>query len=169
MPTVCINIGSNLGNRKANLQYAIAEIKNRLGCKLKVSAVYQTKPWGYQSDNPFYNIGVSIEANHDLQYLLEVFREIERDSGSLAHRKPDGSYADRMLDIDIICADGLIIDTPALTIPHRQMQFRAFVLYPLSELLPDWIHPVTKQSIEEMLAALPASERTSVQRLNDGF
>lgn len=155
MRTVSINIGSNLGDCKRNLQFAVEEIGKRAGCRLRVSEIYESESWGYRSDNPFYNMAAEFESGLSCRELLEIFQSVEKDAGSAPHRDESGGYADRILDIDIICSGSEIIDDGRLRVPHPRMALRRFVLKPLSELSPGWKHPETGLTVSEMLAALP--------------
>ena len=101
MRTVSVNIGTNLGDREANLRRAVDEIARSVGSTPRVSSIYESEAWGYQSDNPFFNIAVEFESDLPVGRLLDIFQRIEREAGSSSHRNADGSYADRQLDIDI--------------------------------------------------------------------
>lgn len=150
-PTVSVNLGSNLGDRRANLLRAVAEIERRIGVKARVSEIHEYETWGYRSDNPFYNMEAEFETDIEPAVLLHEMQAIELAAGSGSHRKADGSYADRLLDIDIIYAGSLTVDTEELQLPHPRMAERTFVLEPLAELSPDWKHPSTGLTVREML------------------
>lgn len=151
MRKIGINIGSNLGDRTENIRFAVREIERRLKCRLRTSSVYESESWGYHSDNPFYNIGAEFESDADYEELLSVFKSIEHDCGCISHRNADGSYADRILDIDIIYIGEEIIDTATLKVPHPRMHEREFVLRPLAELSPDWMHPIFHLNAVQLL------------------
>lgn len=154
MRVVGINIGSNLGDREANLRHAVDEIGRLTGSRLRVSGIYESESWGYQSDNPFYNVAAEFESDLPCDRLLEIFQTIERAAGSTVHRDASGGYADRTLDIDLIYSGDEQIATPTLTVPHPRLAERRFVLQPLSELSPGWRHPATGLSVAEMLSEL---------------
>lgn len=154
MAVVGINIGSNAGNRGANLRYAVSEIERRLGCRARRSSVYVTEPWGYLSDSPFFNIELEITTDVPGRQLLVLFRDIEHGVGCYAHRDSEGHYVDRTLDIDIVYIGDEVSDDAELTLPHPRMQDRDFVLLPLAELSPGWRHPVTGKTVGELLADL---------------
>ena len=137
-----LNIGSNLGNKADNLQQAVSLLEKALVVSAKVSSTIESEPWGFDSNNTFMNVGVMIESNIEPLEMLKIVQKIERDLGSEAHRNDDGSYCDRIVDIDIIAVDDLVINTPELTIPHPRMHLREFVLRPMQELAPDWKHPL---------------------------
>lgn len=136
------NIGSNLGNKTNNLLQAISQLETALASKARVSSIIESDAWGFESKNTFMNIGAAIESDIAPHDMLKLTQQIERDLGSNVHRNHDGSYCDRLVDIDIIAIDDLVIDTPELTIPHPRMHLRDFVLRPMAELAPDWIHPL---------------------------
>lgn len=154
MRTIGLNLGSNLGDRREMLSFAVERIGTLLGCRLRVSQIYESEPWGYQSDNPFYNIAAEFESDIALERLLDLLQQVEREAGSLSHRTADGSYADRSLDIDIIYAGSEVVATERLTVPHPRMDRRLFVLKPLQQLSSRWRHPVSGLTVDEMVAAL---------------
>jgi len=128
-----LNIGSNLGNRRTNLMRAIVALSaGNGGCA--VSNFYESEPWGYESDNAFINVAVALWSDIEPLDMLHQCQEIERRLGCTTHRDATGAYIDRLLDIDIILIDDLVIDTPELTIPHPRMHQRDFVMKPLQEL-----------------------------------
>ena len=92
MRTVSVNIGTNLGDREANLRRAVDEIARSVGSTPRVSSIYESEAWGYQSDNPFFNIAVEFESDLPVGRLLDIFQRIEREAGSSSHRNADGSY-----------------------------------------------------------------------------
>lgn len=156
MSNVFLNIGSNLGDRRKNLSRAVAAIEKEFGY-FELSHAVESKPWGFDSDNDFLNIGMMIISDLQPLEILRKLQEIEREMGSESHRKPDGSYADRLIDIDIIAIDDLIIDTPELQVPHPRMAERRFVLEPMEELAPFWHHPLLHKTPGEMLHELDST------------
>ncbi len=154
MAAVYVSIGSNLGDRSANLRFAIEKIEEAVNADVRVSSVFESKSWGYHSDNPFYNIVAEFETDIDAHKLLDMFKSIEREAGSTSHRDKYGNYADRTLDIDIISVGNNIIKSPSLEIPHPHIAEREFVLVPLSELSPGWTHPLTGLTATDMLKKL---------------
>lgn len=159
MRTVSVNIGSNLGDREQNLRAAVKRIRRIAGTPLRLSKIYESQAWGYHSDNPFLNIAVEFHSDRPLADLLAAFRKVERDLGSLSHRTPDGSYADRTVDIDIICAGNETVATETLCVPHPRMAERRFVLVPLCELSPTWRHPIIGLTAAEMLRQLDENDK----------
>lgn len=144
-----LSIGSNLGNRLENLQYAINEITKAAGKVTAVSSVYETEPIGFESCDWFLNACLSLETSKTPFELLAILNDIERESG----RKPKKSdtYESRTLDIDIIFFDQQIIESHTLHIPHSRFRERLFVLLPLNDLDKDFIDPFTSLTIEKLL------------------
>ena len=137
-----ISIGSNLGDRHAIVLHAADEVcaLSRLG-RGRCSTPVESDPWGYDSTNRFVNIGVDIHTDLPPIALLHTLQEIERrTAGRFApgtpnlHRNPDGSYRDRLIDIDLITYGDISLSTPELTLPHPRMMERPFVLGPMREL-----------------------------------
>lgn len=123
---------------------------------MAVSRPVETPPWGYESPNPFINVGVRIDMPSEMApaEVLEAVMTVQRSISPLSHRDATGGYCDRVIDIDIIAIDDLVVDTPRLTIPHPRMHLRDFVLIPLAQLAPGWHHPTLHQTPEEMLQSL---------------
>ncbi|MBK9924313.1 MAG: 2-amino-4-hydroxy-6-hydroxymethyldihydropteridine diphosphokinase [Anaerolineales bacterium] len=151
--TVYLSLGSNLGNRSANLKEAISSLSPQMEVKKK-SSVYETPPWGYTEQEKFLNQVLMAKTYLDPEPLLKHLKRLEVALG----RKATFRYGPRLIDIDIIFYDELVIETPSLTIPHPQLPERGFVLLPMMDIAPDLIHPVNKKSIREMMAACNAGE-----------
>lgn len=141
------NIGSNLGNKAQHLKQAISMLEETLASQATVSSTIESEPWGFDSNNTFLNVGVMIESDIKPLNMLKIAQKIEQDMGSETHRNEDGSYCDRIVDIDIIAIDDLIINTPELTIPHPRMHLRDFVMRPMHELAPNWQHPILNKKL----------------------
>lgn len=155
MPTAYLNIGSNIGDRRSCLERAVACISHRWG-DVRVSSPYESEPWGFDSPNLFLNIGVSLtvdDSETPLEFLGEI-QDIERSISPASHRTVEGEYADRMVDVDIIAIDDMIMSEDMLELPHPRMHLREFVLYPMMEIAPDWVHPVLKKTCSQMLDAI---------------
>lgn len=153
MGFILVNIGSNLGNRRLNLSRAMAAIAERFG-DFEISHVVESDPVGFDSTNSFLNLGMAFHSEEEPSVILHSLQDIERAISPLPHRNHDGSYADRVIDIDIIAIDRQQIETEELTVPHPRMRERKFVLLPLQELAPGWTHPLTGETPEEMLTRL---------------
>lgn len=143
-----LNIGSNNGDRRAFIARAVALISDRFHV-VAVSDPVESAPWGFNSQNPFINIGISILTDLDPFQLLDATRAIEKEISDLPHRNHDGSYRDRDIDIDIIFYDTLRVMTPRLTIPHPHALKRQFVTQPLKQLHPLMLHIIEQISTEK--------------------
>jgi 2-amino-4-hydroxy-6-hydroxymethyldihydropteridine diphosphokinase len=163
-----IAIGTNLGDRLANYQQALERISALAGTRIvRQSSIYETEPVG-EFDRPFLNGAVEIETEFDAQSLLRRLMAIERALGRRRSqertRARRGRDRSRVIDLDLLLFNREIIDTPALKVPHPRMHERRFVLMPLSELAPAFIHPVLGVSISELLASLKSPHRVTLRR-----
>lgn len=152
-----LNIGSNLGNVKLNISRALRAIEEKYGY-FETSKIMESRPWGFVSPNIFANLAVMIVTERTPLEVLEDIKDIESHLNPTPHRDKNGGYADRVLDIDIMAADDMRIETEGLTLPHPHLAERRFFLAPFNELAPLWRHPVTGLTCAEMLAALPPEE-----------
>lgn len=150
-----LNIGSNMGDRRDNLYRAVVALAAGTG-GCAVSAVVESEPWGFESEHGFMNLGVSLSSTMPPQEMLERIHQIEHRLGSAAHRDSQGHYIDRLVDIDIVAIDDMVINTPTLQVPHPHLTERDFFLKPMMELAPDWRHPVTGLTAGQMLERLSA-------------
>jgi 2-amino-4-hydroxy-6-hydroxymethyldihydropteridine diphosphokinase len=150
MPIAYIGIGSNLGNRRENCEKAISLLIKK-GIKItKRSSFYETEPWGMKDQPKFINMAVEVETLLKPEELLKTLKKIEIEIGRYRGKR----WGPRVIDLDILFYNDMIIKTPELEIPHPLTQEREFVLKPLSEIAPDKIHPVLNKSIKELLAGL---------------
>ncbi len=145
-----LNLGSNLGNRLLHLTRAMKAIGEEFG-PYETSHKVESDPWGFDSTNRFVNIGLAIESSLDPEEVLSRLQAIEKSISPRGHRRWDGSYNDREIDIDIMATDGEPYASKTLQIPHRHLAQRDFFLKPLAELAPDWRHPETALTASEML------------------
>ena len=148
-----LNIGSNMGDRRDNLYRAVAFLAAGTG-GCAVSHIVESEPWGFESDRRFMNLGVMLESDLEPHQMLERIHDIERRLGSASHRDEQGNYIDRLVDIDIVAIDDLVIDTPDLQVPHPHLAERDFFLRPMMQLASDWHHPVTGLTAAQMLEAI---------------
>jgi 2-amino-4-hydroxy-6-hydroxymethyldihydropteridine diphosphokinase len=146
MSKVYFSIGSNKGNRSGLINEAIDNIDIIIGKVMLKSSIYETKSWGFNSNN-FYNICILVESELKPDLILNKILTIEKDMGRL---KKTDQYSDRYIDIDILFFDNMIINSKSLEIPHPRIQLRKFVLTPMLELTPDLIHPILKKSIRQL-------------------
>lgn len=144
---VVLSLGSNIGNRLENIQNCIQLIHENIGLVLRVSKLYETPAWGFESDD-FYNCALLVHTSFSAEKILKKIATIEKELGRF--RKRTDLYEARVIDIDIIMIEDLIVQTEHLQVPHPQMQFRKFVLLPLLDLKIDYNHPVLHQSIEQL-------------------
>lgn len=133
--TAYLGIGTNLADRAANLRRAVDMINEQAGRVLACSSFIETEPWGFSSDNAFLNAVVAVDTPHAPHELLRLTQAIERTMGR-THKSVNGVYADRVIDIDILLYDDLVLDDAELTIPHPLMWQRRFVYEPLLEIAP---------------------------------
>jgi 2-amino-4-hydroxy-6-hydroxymethyldihydropteridine diphosphokinase len=148
MNKVYLGLGTNLGDRKRNLREAIEKIGEHIGKVLNSSSVYETAPWGFDAENDFLNMVTEVETGLSPSELLKKIFEIEL---KLGRERTQDRYSSRVIDIDILLYDDLIVDQKGLKIPHRLMHERRFVLAPLWEIAPDLIHPMLKKRISVLL------------------
>ena len=149
---VYLALGSNLGNRPINLLRAIGYIAERIGIFSAISPVHETKPWEFVSENNFLNMVICIETQLPAEEILSITQSIERTIGR--KEKTTHSYQDRLIDIDIIAYNDLILRSETLQLPHPLFHKRLFVLEPFNEIAPDYIHPVLGKKVEELLSFL---------------
>jgi 2-amino-4-hydroxy-6-hydroxymethyldihydropteridine diphosphokinase len=153
MSIVYLSLGTNLGNKQNNISSATQLIEERIGKITVQSALYSYEPWGFYSINRFLNTAIKVETSLSPHELLNESQEIELLLGRTIKSK-NGEYHDRLIDIDILFYDNLIINEPNLIIPHALLEQRLFVLEPLCEIAPDFMHPKLKRSIKELLILL---------------
>src|SRR5215207_9917881 len=144
---VYLALGSNLDDRLANLKQAVASLSPQMDVKAK-SHIYETLPWGYEEQPKFLNQVVKVQTYLEPEPLLKHIKRLEIALG----RKASFQNGPRLIDIDILFYDEIILNTPELTIPHPRLHERGFVLLPMMDIAPDLVHPLTRKSIREMVA-----------------
>lgn len=150
MSMLYLGLGTNIGDKEANLNKAICELSLIFGAYLKCSQFYKSKPWGFNSENEFLNAVVIFNVDIAPVEILSKTQQIEKNLGRKT--KTVAGYTDRIIDIDILLIDNQIVDEPLLQIPHPLITSRDFVLFPLAEVAGDIIHPVLKKSFNELKA-----------------
>ena len=148
MVTIYLALGSNLGDRLANLKAVCAGFAPQVNL-IRLSPVYQTTPWGFTQQPDFLNQVVEAATGLEPEELLDYLKDIEVKLG----RRPTFRNGPRLIDIDILFYGDWVFQSPLLTIPHPRLAERAFVLVPLADLAPDLVHPVTGQTIQQLQAA----------------
>ncbi len=145
--SVYLLLGSNKGNREDYLKKAIDNLKD-LGVRVKrISKIYQAESWGY-ADADYLNLVAEAEVTCNPSVLLEMCHVVEAELGRVRSGK---GYSSRTIDIDILYYGNDLVDKPNLIIPHRLLQNRKFVLMPLCDLIPDFVHPVLHKTNTELL------------------
>ncbi len=154
MTKVYLSTGSNIGDRLAYLQRAVKMLEAYPGISVsQVSAVYETAPWGYPNQALFLNQIVEIETQISPADLLSAIKKIEKEIG----RTPSFKYGPRVIDMDILFYGDQIIEQENLTIPHPHLSERAFVLVPLADLIPDFVHPKLGKTVAQLKQAIDCS------------
>lgn len=147
MSLAYIGIGSNLGDRNDNLLRSVEYLSDRAGKVISVSGIYETEPWGFSAITSFLNMVARIDTALAPKDLLNELISIESRMGR--KRRGDG-YQSRIIDLDILFYDDLVVDTDQLVIPHPLLHIRSFVLDPLCEIAPDLVHPVLRKTVQQL-------------------
>lgn len=163
--SIYIAMGSNLGDRKKNLDRAITYLSYYDVEVVKTSTYIETEPYGVTDQGKFLNAVISVRTRLDPQKLLGVLLTVERAMGRIRREH----WGPRIIDLDLLSYEDKIVHTRHLTLPHPEMQKRAFVLEPLREIAPNYIHPVTGKSIDTMLEELPLTEELDWLESNARF
>lgn len=150
---VYLGLGSNLGDREANLRKAIRLLSRKLRIE-GVSSIYETEPQDFFEQPKFLNAVCRAATNLGPAELLEETKIVEKEMG----RVPTFRYGPRVIDIDILFYGDLVLETPTLTLPHPRMAERAFVLVPLAEVAGDVVHPVVRRKVSDLLASVAGKE-----------
>lgn len=157
-----ILLGGNLNDRKFYISSAIQLIKTLAGPVIEKSSLYETAPWGFENENMFLNQVVVVETYLEPADLFQTIVSIENQLG----RTRNGSrFSSRTIDIDILFYEDRVISTESLTIPHPRIKERRFVLEPMCELNPQFIHPLEKTTMKELLDSCP--DKLEVGRLEN--
>lgn len=157
---VYIALGTNLGDRLVNLQTAIQAMLPAVQPRL-ISSVYETAPWGYSEQPVYLNQVIQVETYLSPLKLLHYLKRIE----NLMGRQVSIMNGPRLIDLDILFYDDLVLNTPLLTIPHPRMRGRAFMLVPLADIAPGLIHPLLQKSVIELSEE---TDRTGITPFSGG-
>ncbi len=142
-------LGTNLGDRAANLHRATQRIEGAVGPVVEASSCYETAAWGVTEQPAFYNQVVRIETALEHEALLRTLQDIERQLGKVKV----GHWRERLIDLDILYYGNRLVRTPRLTLPHPQLHHRRFTLVPTVEIAPQFMHPVLGKTQQQLLAA----------------
>jgi 2-amino-4-hydroxy-6-hydroxymethyldihydropteridine diphosphokinase len=153
MAEVYLGLGSNLGDRENNLRAAMHHLCG-IGEITAVSPIYETEPWGLREQPPFLNAACAVRTDCAPLDLLHLVKSIEEVLG----RRPTVRWGPRIIDIDILLYDDVVIATPELTIPHPSLPERAFVLIPLADIAPQVVHPILHRTIHRLARDVPGRE-----------
>ena len=148
MAKLFLLLGGNMGDKKQLFEKALSRLGDELGGITQLSSIYETEPWGFQSEDLFWNQVVVLNTKWSPEDILKKTQAIELELGRT--RKAE-QYVSRLIDIDLLFYDDLVLRSPDLELPHPRMADRRFVLEPLSEIAPTLIHPVFNQSIKVLL------------------
>jgi 2-amino-4-hydroxy-6-hydroxymethyldihydropteridine diphosphokinase len=149
---VYLALGTNLGDRSANLQAAVAALPRMLNIE-RISPIYETPPWGLIEQPMFLNLVIEGRTSLDPRELLDGLKNLETQLGRVAGPR----WGPRKIDLDILFFDDLVIDLPGMTIPHPHLHERVFVLVPLVDIAPGLCHPVLHKTVSEILGLLDAT------------
>ena len=158
MNEVYLQLGSNIGDRLDNLDQSIKIITERIGNVLEKSSVYESTPWGVENQKNFLNQVIFVKSNFDPYTILDLVLQIEKDMGRIRIEK----WGERIIDIDILFIDDLIIESENLCIPHEFISKRKFVLQPMCEIAPGFIHPKLNKTISQLLEECIDDEKVNV-------
>ena len=156
---VFISLGGNLGNTLEIFQNSYPEIEKKIGCITAFSKIYQTAAWGKTDQADFLNQVISLETDLNPEKIMSELLDIE----SVLGRRRNEIWGPRILDLDILFIENLVLSSENLDIPHPQIPHRRFVLIPMAEIAPHFIHPVHQKSMLELLEQ--TSDQQSVQAL----
>jgi 2-amino-4-hydroxy-6-hydroxymethyldihydropteridine diphosphokinase len=164
---IFLNIGSNLdsikGDRFFNLKKTLEHIRLEKITIMKLSSIYETPSYPNKKNPKFLNIGLEIKSNHSPENLIKSFNKIEKK----LQRTRGVRNQPRTCDIDLIDYQGKILNSKALTIPHPKAHLRNFVLFPIKEISPTWIHPVLKKRVDFLIKSLSFNLRNEITRIKE--
>ncbi len=149
MAIIFIGIGSNEGDSFQILSNAYLDLKKNVGYLIAGSSIYESAPWGFESENSFLNAVLKFETNHTAEEIMNILQYLETKAGR--KRNKSANYSDRTLDLDLLYYDDLISEKKELTIPHPRISERLFVLNPMVEIDAEWIDIRHGKSVKQLL------------------
>lgn len=152
--TVYLSLGSNLGDRLAHFHRALERMAEA-GQVVDKSTVWITEPWGYEDDKPYLNMACRYDTVQSLSALHSFLKRLEQEAGRSPRETAPGHYTARELDIDILFFGDQVVETDTLVVPHPRLHLRNFVLQPLAEIAPQYIHPLLGLTVEDLLKRSP--------------
>ena len=155
---VYFSLGSNMGTRVSNIDNAKRLLEKYIGTVISASKLYESEPWGNENQNNFANQCIICESSLSILDILKLSQQIENQLG----KNKKEHWGPRLIDIDILFYDNLIIESSELVVPHPLLHKRNFVLEPLNEICPDFIHPLYKKSIKVLYDSSKDLKKTSV-------
>jgi 2-amino-4-hydroxy-6-hydroxymethyldihydropteridine diphosphokinase len=161
MRRVFLGLGSNLGNREENLEQALLRISEYIGPVVSRSSIYETEPWGFESSDQFLNLVAEVRTDLRPSGVIGRLLMIESFLGRLRDGK---QYSSRVIDIDILFYGNRRMNRASLIIPHPKIPDRKFVLVPLCEMAPDFIHPVIGKTVSELLKVCPDTSKVVIYK-----
>ncbi len=151
-----LSLGSNLGQRSENLAAIRRNLEECCGKITRYSAIYETAPWGFNTEMWFYNQVVEFQCEMEPEVLMQEILLMEKLHGR--SRASDGGYQSRSVDVDILLVDELVVFSEQLIIPHPKMHLRKFVLVPAVEIAAERIHPLIRKTLKVLLEDCPDQE-----------
>jgi len=161
MTRIYFLLGGNIGNREELLSEAVRKMTNQIGEFVQASSLYETEPWGFTHEQNFLNQVIAFDSGLSAIDILDRTQAIEKELGRV---RKTTQYCERTIDIDILFYGNELIENERLSVPHPRIQERSFALYPLEELIPEFIHPVLKKSIKTLKEECP--DKLKVNKLS---
>lgn len=156
-----ISLGSNMGDRLGIIRQAILLLKGKCIAVTSVSDVFETAPWGHRDQPWFLNACLLAETTDHPGDLLLKLQSIENELGKTTRYK----WGPREIDLDLLFMDNLTINEEKLVIPHPEMHHRAFVLVPLNQVAPDWVHPLLRRKVKELVTQVTIDDVVRITNL----
>ncbi len=159
--TTYLLLGADIGDKRTTFAKAKLLVSERVGRVVRESSLYESEAWGFESSTTFLNQVLEVKTPLPPQELLDVIHEIETELGRI---RSGNGYESRLIDIDILFYESLVLDTPALVIPHPHLHKRMFTLAPLNELIPNFIHPALHKTIADLYTE--CTDKGLVRKIN---